>query len=159
MSIAGRKSAPTVLKLLEGVERKDRINQNEPKPGNPCLEYPDYLIDEAKKVWNKYALPLKKLGVFKQIDEFSFETLCQECGRWVDLQKIISDKVKKDGYVTKNTRQGDKPIPEMAMARECLKNIRALMVEFGMTPSSRSRISVEENPGEVDPMQKILEGK
>lgn len=155
MSQPGTKPHPTALKLLEGDKHTERINQNEPKPGDPCLEYPDYLIDEAKKIWNRYALPLKNLGIFKQTDEFSFATLCQECGRYVELQKIITET----GYITTNIKNGDKAIPEMAMARECLKNIRALMVEFGMTPSSRSRISVEENSGEVDPMQKILEGK
>ena len=157
---AGRKAAPTALKLLQGVENKDRINENEPKPEAPSLEYPDYLIDEAKKTWNKYALPLKNLGVFKQTDEIGFITLCQEVGRWIELQKIINIKSKKEeGYTTKNIAHGDKPIPEMAMARESLKQIRALMVEFGMTPSSRSRISVGDNLDEIDPMQNILNGK
>jgi len=156
MSNAGRKLKPIALKLLEGVENEDRLNRNEPNPGDPSLECPEYLTDSAKMMWNKYALVLKKLGVFKQTDEFAFTTLCQESGRYIDLQIIINEK---DSYTTTNIRNGDKAIPEMAMARECLRQVRALMVEFGMTPSSRSKISVGDDPGNIDPMQKILDGK
>ena len=160
MSNAGRKPEPIALKVLNGIERKDRLNQNEPKPEAPSLEYPDYLTDESKKIWNKYALSLKKLGIFKQTDEFAFVTLCQECGRWIELQKIINTKTKKEeGYTTKNIAKGDKPIPEMAMARESLKQIRALMIEFGMTPSSRSKISVPGAEDEDDPLEKMLKAK
>jgi len=155
MAQPGTKPKPMALKLLEGIENEDRLNRNEPKPGDPSLECPAYLTNEAIKIWNKYALVLKKLRVFKQTDEFSFATYCQEAGRYIELQEIITKK----GYTTTNIRNGDKAIPEMAMARECLKNVRALSVEFGLTPSSRSKISVGDNPGEVDPMEKILSGK
>ena len=149
---SGIKPKPTSLKLLDGIERNNRINNNEPKPGNPSLECPDWLNDDAKRIWNKYALVLKDIGVFKQTDEIAFATLCQESGRYVELQKIINGK----GYTTSNIRNGDKAIPEMAMARECLKNIRALMVEFGLTPSSRSRISVSTGDGDNDPLEKMF---
>ena len=152
----GTKPIPASLRLLEGDKHTERINKNEPKPKDPSLKAPTFLTKEAKKIWNKYALVLKKLGVFKETDELAFTTMCQEAGRYVELQKIIN---KKKTYITKNLRNGDKPIPEMAIARECLKQIRSLMAEFGMTPSSRSRISVPDDPGEKDPMLKILDGK
>lgn len=152
----GVKPKPTNLKLIEGIERKDRINENEPKPAGPSLESPPYLINEAKKIWNKYALVLKNLRIFKQTDELALATLCQEAGRYIELQEIINNK---KNYIVSNVRHGEKPIPEMAMSRECLKQIRALMIEFGMTPSARSRISVSDNPDEEDPMKKILDGK
>ena len=98
----GAKPKPTSLKLLEGIENKDRVNLNEPKPPEPSLECPDWLTDEAKMIWNKYALVLKNLGIFKQTDEIALITLCQEAGRYVELQKIINDK----GYTTFNIRNG-----------------------------------------------------
>jgi len=147
---------PTALKVLEGNPGKRPLPENEPKPHEASLVCPDWLTDEAKTLWNKYALVMKDLGVFKQTDEMSFATLCQEMGRYIELQKIINER---KGYTTNNIRGGSKPYPEMAMARECLKNIRGLMAEFGMTPSSRSRISVSEIEEEDDPIAEILRRK
>ena len=146
---------PTALKVLNGVERKDRINKNEPKPGDPSLIPPVWLTDEGVKLWNKYALVFKNLNVFKQTDEMSFASWCQEMGRYIELQVIINKKNNyltgdtEDKFITDNTRKGIKPIPEMAMARECLKNARALAIEFGMTPSSRSGLSIPDGSGEL----------
>ncbi|MBA7708765.1 hypothetical protein ES703_117669 [subsurface metagenome] len=44
------------------------------------------------------------------------------------------------------------------MARECLKLVRALIVEFGLTPSSRSKVYVPKDGIEDDPLEKILRG-
>ena len=148
----GTKPKPTSLKLLEGNKHKDRINENEPQPSNPLLKSPVWLIDDAKKIWDKYSLVLKNLKIFKQTDEIAFACLCQEAGRYIELQKII---IKK-GYTTSNIRNGDKSIPEMAMARECLKQAKSLMAEFGLTPSSRSRISIPTDGDENDPLEKML---
>ena len=152
--LPGVKPIPTNLKLLEGDKHKDRINENEPKPGKPSLESPEWLTEEAKLVWNKYALVLKNLGTLKQGDEMAFAALCQELGRYIELQRIITKK----GYTTSNIRNGDKSIPEMAMARECLKNTKSLFVEFGLTPSSRTRIKVD-TVDEDNPMERLLSRK
>lgn len=154
--MSGPSPLPTALKVLEGNPGKRPLPENEPKPDNPSLVCPDWLTDEAKILWNKYALVIKDLGVFKQTDEMSFATLCQEMGRYIELQKIMNER---DSYTTKNARGGSKPYPEMAMARECLKNIRALMAEFGMTPSSRTRLSVSEIEEDDDPIAEILRRK
>ena len=156
MSNAGRKPKPTYLKILEDEKNKDRINQNEPKPAQPSLISPLWLTEDAKKIWNKYASILEGLQIFKQTDEFAFACLCQEAGRYVKLQKEIN---KKKSYVTKNIRHGDKPIPEMAMARECLKHIKSLMLEFGLTPSSRGKISIPNDGDEESDLEKILSGR
>jgi len=155
MNNVGRKPKPTALKILEGEPNKDRINQNEPKPEPPSLQFPDWLNEDGRRIWNRYAPVLKRLGVFKQTDEFAFACLCQEAGRYINLQKKIEEK---KNYITTNVRQGDKSIPEINMANQCLKQIRGLMGEFGLTPSSRSRISVSDDE-EKDPIEKILSSK
>ena len=156
MNNAGRKPKPTNFKIIEGETHKERINQNEPRPDLPSLQFPDWLTDDAKKLWIKYAPILKNLEVFKQTDEFAFACLCQEMGRYVELQKEIN---KKKSYTTSNIRNGDKPIPEMAMARECLKHIKSLMLEFGLTPSSRGKISIPDDGDEESDLEKILSGR
>ncbi len=155
MSNPGTKPKPTALRLLEGDKHTERINKNEPKPSDSSLVSPVWLTDEGIKLWNNYASVFKNLNTFKKTDEMSFATWCQEMGRYIELQGIITTK----GYTTTNIRNGDKAIPEMAMARECLKNARALAIEFGMTPSSRSKLSVPDGSGETDPLEEMWKRK
>ena len=164
MSNAGRKAKPTALRVMEGNREHRPLTENEPKPGEPSLIPPVWLINEGIKLWNSYALVHKNLGTFKQTDEMSFATWCQEMGRYIELQKIITKK----GYTSWNPRvikkgpddiSGNNAIPEMALARECLKNARALAIEFGMTPSSRTRLSVPDGSGELDPLEEMWKRK
>ncbi len=155
MSNSGRKAKPTALRVLQGNTEHRPLPENEPEPRDPSLIPPIWLVDEAIKLWNIYALVHKNLGTFKQTDEMSFATWCQEMGRYIELQ----GKIEKKGYTTTNIRNGDKAIPEMAMARECLKNARALAIEFGMTPSSRTRLSVPDGSGEKDPLEEMWKRK
>ncbi len=47
------------------------------------------------------------------------------------------------------------PFPHVAMRNRALQNIKSLLAEFGMTPSSRTRISISEDE-EEDELEEIL---
>ncbi len=108
----GRKPKPTALKILEGAQRC-RINTSEPTfPTNVTPRPPDWLGLYGKNRWRKLAPILAKAGLLTDGDIPAFEQLCDEY-----------DTVRRD--------------PLAAGARD---RYRKLLVEFGLTPSSRSRI-------------------
>ena len=150
MGIPGRKPKPTALKILEGNPGRRPLNLNEPKPIPIAPECPDWLFDDAKKEWKRLAPELERLGLLKIIDKMAFVGLCQSYA----IYKKASEFIKKNGttYRIPRTDKSGKvtsvyiaPFPEVAVANQSLKQIRAFATEFGLTPSSRGRIYL---PGE-----------
>lgn len=145
MSIVGRKPKPTNLKIIEGNPGKRPLNLNEPKPLQIAPKCPDWLLDEAKKEWNRLAPELERLGLLTILDMVTFAGYCQSYAKL----KIAEEFIKKHGTtyrIPKKNKEGEvisvyiAPFPEVSIANQCLKQIRAFASEFGLTPSSRGRI-------------------
>lgn len=153
----GTKPKPTVLKLLRGVENKDRINQNEPKPEKKLLKCPYYIKQDkiAKQEWDKIIPELYILDLLTSVDRVPIEIYCTQ----YSIYRKPMDNIKEHGLTVKATRGGKKPNPSLAIARESAKIIKAIAVEFGLTSSSRVRISVPDQPNEEEEWQNMLNGK
>lgn len=133
---SGRNREPTALKLVKGNFDKRFQNKNEPKPRPIVPRQPRWMLPSAKRTWKKLTPILTRMKVLTEADEISLSILCQIHGRCRELEKEIT----KQGYTTFNMRDGTKPIPEMAMLREFYKLLRSWMIEFGLTPTSRSKM-------------------
>ena len=151
MSIPGRKPKPTALKILEGNPGFRKLNENEPKPLPIIPNCPEWLTGNAKEVWGILAPILERMGVLTEADEIALAAICSLYARYKDLERIIDEK----GYTEQNTRSGLKAIPEFAMSRDCLKLLKSFMTEFGLTPSSRTRISIGESTQD-DPLEEFF---
>ena len=150
MAITGPKPKPTKLKILEGNPGKRSLNLNEPNPLPIAPECPNWLLDEAKKEWNRLAPELERLGLLTIIDKAAFAGYCQSYAKW----KAAEEFIKKNGttYRIPKTDKSGKVVsvyiasfPEVVIANQSLNQIKAFAVEFGLTPSSRGRIYL---PGE-----------
>jgi len=144
----GRKPKPTNLKVLEGNPGKRPLNQNEPKPKPVRPKCPAWLDKEAKRMWKDLAPELERLGLLTIIDGAALAAACQRWSTWVSCEKIIQEQ----GYsmeIERFDKQGnslgfyEQQRPEVSIGRQSLADFRAFCAEFGMTPASRSRISVE----------------
>lgn len=138
---------PTHLKLLEGNPGHRPINENEPQPEVRIPECPDHLDQKAKTFYETIAPQLLKLGVLTEIDGYGLGVLSQLLSDWNRLERSIRREglICKNFHVTKEGKKfviGTKTNPKVIMKREILKLIRAFLAEFGMTPSSRTRIKV-----------------
>jgi P27 family predicted phage terminase small subunit len=153
--MAGRKNKPLALHILNGnpskLDLKEKI-KNEPKPKKALLVCPAYLAEDkiAFNEWNRIVPELYKLGLLTTVDQEALELLCSQYS--IYRQAIAT--IQEEGLTTNNIRDGFKAIPEVAIAREAAKTIKALCVEFGLTPSSRGRISI---PGEEDPDKELAD--
>ena len=152
----GRPSKPTALKLIEGNPGKRPLPKNEPKPDTSLIPCPDYLKKDkvAFAEWKRIIPELYKLGLLTKVDKTALELYCSQYSIYRQALRVIND----EGLITTNIRQGDKANPAAAIAREAAKVIKAIAVEFGLTPSSRCRINL---PGQAndDPMEKLLSAK
>lgn len=145
MAVAGRKPQPTSLKILKGETRKERLNKDEPKPQPIAPPKPEYLNEHASAMWDRLAPKLVRMGLLTEVDGESFTSLCQAYGAWVQCQIEINEG-GIDMKVGKGEYRQVKPI--VSESHKYFSEVKALLAEFGLTPSARARLSVKPDAGD-----------
>ncbi|MFZ5762849.1 MAG: phage terminase small subunit P27 family [Thermodesulfobacteriota bacterium] len=154
--MAGRKPKPTAAKKLAGNPGKRALNRAEPRM--PELKRtpapPSFLGKPAKKEWKRVAPLLMTARVLTSGDLAALEAYCVQYGVMVEAQ----EQIKKDGMMVPDAKGILSIHPMFAAQQQALSQMRQFMVEFGLTPSSRSRIQVP--PAETkDEFGDFLHGK
>lgn len=141
----GRKPTPTALKLVRGNPGKRPLPENEPTPKGEA-DMPDWLTPAAAEHWPLVAKQLREAGVLTAIDSAALALYCEAFARWRDA----TDKVTRYGSVVKTPNGFPVQSPYLAIANKAHEQMTKLLVEFGMTPSSRTRVSKapDETPDE-----------
>ncbi len=128
-------------------DRKDRINTAEPKPKKQKPKCPDWLSDEAKVVWRRTTKQLEAMDLLYAADA---DIIAAYANAVVNYQRA-SELVDRSGVLIKGRRDGVVTNPAVRVQRDCAQQIRQFASELGLTPSSRTRLSVEqETAGERD---------
>lgn len=152
--MAGRRPKPTHLKLLQGNPGKRRINPSEPKPPAEIPVPPDHLNDIAKAEWNRISEILLRLGLLTTLDRAALAAYCTTYARWIEAEEAL----KKTGPIVRSPNGHPILSPYLVVANRALEQMRAFMIEFGLTPASRSRISVNVHENE-DPFENWIQDK
>jgi P27 family predicted phage terminase small subunit len=143
---AGRKPKPTRLKLITGNPGHRPVNRNEPNPKREIPPCPEFLQGEARKTWHKVSKKLFRIGLLTEIDDMALAILCRDWEEYLDA----SAKLRETGLLVKSPSGQQMMNPYLAIANQAIKRIRAMLTEFGMSPSSRSRISTVGGAGDSE---------
>ena len=141
------------MKELAGNPGGRPLNQSEPQPtGIP--KCPAHLDKAAKQEWRRVSAELIKLGLLTTVDRAALAAYCQSYSRWITAEENLA----KFGLVLKSPKSGF-PItnPYVAVSNRALDQMRKFAVEFGLTPASRSRLSVQP-PAPADPFEQFMNG-
>ncbi len=128
------------MKELAGNPGKRQLNRREPKPANALPPCPRHLSIEAKREWRRMGGELARMGVVTVVDRAALAAYCQAWSRWVDAE----GQVARLGTIVKTANGNLIQNPYLAVANRAMEQMAKLATEFGMTPSSRSRIQVAE---------------
>ena len=139
MPVRGRRPKPTKLKILEGNPGKRPLNEHEPKPKPITPACPRWLSPVAKKEWKRIVPELENLGLLTCVDGAALEGYCQSYARWVEAEQFMV----KHGTIFKTPSGYIQQVPQVAIAQKYLNIVKAFCGEFGLTPSSRSRVDVK----------------
>lgn len=162
----GQNRKPTAMKIMEGTDRADRLNPNEPEPELVKIPTtaPDYFEKEAKKEWDRSISKLMDMNVLAVADYALFEAYCVEYGRYVRLEKeiqregeviAVTDYFKgKDGEPGSIKSESSAMNPKCRLRKEAHDSMVRLAQQFGLTPVSRSRVSAQKKK-ENDPLDAI----
>lgn len=153
----GPPKKPTALRKLGArAHRKKDTNKNEPQPKlhKNVPEPPDFLDSSGKQEWVRMAPVLLGLGLLSDIDEVSLAAYCQHYAMWVKTTK----RLQREGMVTRIEGKFPRLNPIISIQQRAQAEMRKWLLEFGMTPASRSRMSVAPPEEEIDPMEEFLKG-
>jgi P27 family predicted phage terminase small subunit len=135
----GRKPVPRALHVLRGLPSKQKLSADEPQPAPvDNLTPPPWLDPEAQAEWTRLAPVLQRLGVFMETDTAALTAYCEAWATW----KGATQQIRKFGMVIKGKEAVPIVSPYVKIAHNALLHMRALLTEFGMTPSSRARVHV-----------------
>lgn len=155
----GPPKKPTALKVLEGNPGKRPLPKNEPKPVPIAPKCPTWLHKDAKKEWKRIAPQLERLGLLTQID---MAALAGYCESWAQYKKAVEFLHKHDDVYPILDDDGEvkylQQVPQVSIANNALKNIRAFAAAFGLTPAARAGIEVQPLNKDKDPMEALLSG-
>ena len=143
--MAGRRPKPTVLKVLTGNFRPDRAKKGEPRPDNRPPECPEHLNAGAKAAWRSIGPELERMGVLTVADGLALQMLCEAYADYREASDVLA---RKGATYETTTAEGStmiRPRPELALASDSWKRVRAMLIEFGLTPAARTRVTVIAN--------------
>ena len=154
MSDAGRPAKPTKLKVLNGTDRTDRVNEKEPKP-KEVKKVPDppwFLDYYAKKEWKRVAPHLIEVGLLTEADISTFQDYCEVHAHCVRLHRKVHEEgyefIIESGYVQKR--------PITSILKDYMDQKRKLANQLGLTPAARTNIEVDLEKDEKKSVEEIL---
>jgi P27 family predicted phage terminase small subunit len=141
MGLRGPAPKPSVLEEAQGRPGHSPRNDAEPQFARVIPECPDHLSRQAQKVWAQLAPMLFEAKLLTEGDGIMLANLCQAYATMTDAQKKLNRE-----RVTSQTKSGYKQQnPLFSIIRSQMDLITKLSREFGLSPSSRSRLSVAED--------------
>ncbi|CDI50094.1 P27 family phage terminase small subunit [Clostridium tetani 12124569] len=82
----------------------------------------------------------------------AFAGYCQAYARWKEAKEFIT----KHGSIVKTPSGYWQQVPQVSITQTYLKIMNKFCEQFGITPSSRSRIIADSNDKEDDKMELLL---
>lgn len=156
MAVRGRKPKPTALKERLGNPGKRPLNEAEPQPQSASTRVPHGLSAGAQKFWRGVAAELVRLGVLTVVDVPAFILMAEHYGMARAAVKELTLDSGKLKLLILDQHGVDRKHPLLQVLRDNSAAFRSFATEFGMTPSSRSRLHIE--PQEQDDFMALLFG-
>ena len=146
----GRKPKPTAILKAQGTYDASRHKNRLEADGTPTQPS----IQSANETFDWLVKKLDDLGVVAEVDAMALQMLSDA---WEDYQ-VARAVVKEQGptYAT-TTAQGDlmwRPRPEVLMMNQSWSKVEKMMVQFGLTASSRAKIETQEK---IETLDDLLE--
>jgi len=136
----GTKPKPTRLKLLAGNPGRRPLNEREPQPPLPPTlpKPPRHLSRDGRAEWLRVGGMLLRSRVLTEADLTALSAYATFYGRWMAAEH----EIKRNGILVPAGKDSDVRVqnPMLSVANKAFQQMSQLLGEFGLTPSSRTRI-------------------
>jgi P27 family predicted phage terminase small subunit len=134
---------PTALRIAQGNRSRRPLPVNEPRP--PAVisdDPPAHLSPGARRAWAYYAPILRQARVLTVADLKALSEMC-ECESTVEsLRADVHKNGRNQIVITTVGEEVEKPRPVIAQLHAAERALKGWLQEFGLTPASRSKVSV-----------------
>ena len=148
---AGRPPKPTALRELGGNAGRRPLNTAEPRPAAKLPTPPQHLNAEARREWRRMGKILLGQGLVTEIDRPALAAYCVAYARWALAERKLNEP-EEDGQAEGagmvawvRDKEGNRlyPVqsPWLAISNKAQEQMRQMLIQFGMTPSSRSKVT------------------
>ena len=151
MAKRGRRPIPTKIKIARGTLRKDRQREDEPTLPRGMPEMPERLAVDAVAVgkWQELSQLLYDLGVLTTADGEALATLCEIHS----AEQSCLLELRANGPTIHTDLGGVKPNPAGSLYRSLAALKSTMMSEFGLTPSSRTKVGSSKQEAPQDDLE------
>lgn len=182
MGRRGPPPKPTALRQLTGNAGKRAMNKEEPLPPAGPIKVPTWLKGKGRTFWRQIEPLLVDMKVMTTADPQALALLCDVLAEYVEARALVRQygMTYESHTVTAHTRrvlnaeedpydEEDpldpnsvsimiRPRPEVRIASDAWRRARAMMQEFGLTPSARTRVKGDA-PDEEDDFGAMFGGQ
>lgn len=152
----GRKPTPSSIKKLRSTERPCRVNENEAEVVRieKLPPSPSWFSNLAKRIYRRKGQELINQGIMSTLDIDMFLLYCNEYATYIETSEWIReieldaehDKAQVIRY--KRVRQQN---------NQAWERCKSIAIEFGFTPSARSRVSAVGKQKELSDFEKLMQ--
>lgn len=154
--MAGRKRIPDHLKVVAGTAQPSRMNPSAPDALEGLPEAPGWLSSRAAEIFDQLVVIISDMGVASASDAAMLAMAASRIEEVEICTAIIEDggrtfvssaEYDEDGRMVSQQIKGH---PAVAQRSEAMRHAQSLLVEFGLSPAARSKVSAvkknERNP-------------
>ena len=110
---------------------------------------PPFISKEAREAWRWLRPKLEVMKVLAEVDELAFTALCEAVGEWQMYRKMLNEG---GGRIKEHpTKKGAFLYNPVGFVDKIEKRMLALLIEFGLTPRSRSGVAMVNQDEEASP--------
>lgn len=154
----GSNRKPTALKKLLGNPGKRKLNEKEPVVPKGVPELPRFLNGEGRAEWKRIVPILCNMGVLTVADG---KALGAYCSAYAQLCKAEA-AIEKYGLICATLDQETgvaelKVNPAVRIKSDALRHMKSFLIEFGLTPASRSKLKINANHDTPDALDDLFD--
>jgi P27 family predicted phage terminase small subunit len=148
MGLRGPAPKPSGIRLLEGNPAKRALPADEPKPLACAPDMPRYLDSQARREWKRLVPILLAMRVLTEADGAALGNLCLALSILVRAHKDMQKATQAggSGLLMKVPSGYIQQSPLIGIINGQVEIINRISREFGLTPSSRMRLSAAPEP-------------
>jgi len=152
--MGGRPRKPTQTKIAEGNRGKRKLDiSKEPQFPREIPEPPDFLSPDAAAEWRELSGLLFDAGLLTKVDGKALAAYCETYAVWKGLH--IEFRESKQKYCLVGVGGAFYKNPMVSMINEASCRMLKYLHEFGLTPASRSKITITKKDLDKDPFEEF----
>lgn len=165
MGLRGPNPLPANVHMLRGNPSKKSFGAllDEFRPEVDLPDCPSWIWPEAKKEWKRITPELIKYGLVSKLDRSALVLYCQAWGEYVWAKRRLASEMKRaeegrkqaegegkewkggDGFMVPTPNGSFQYSPYWVAAKRAGDEVNKYLTLFGLSPSSRSRVTTSDN--------------